>query len=254
LPEEASVSDPHGERIRAAELDLVLPAMKPGQRVLEIGAGAGWQARRMAEAGLEVIAVDIVGSRYADVRVWPVILYDGVNLPFCAGSFDVVFSSNVLEHVVQPEALQAEIHRVIRPDGYAIHLMPTASWRFWHSLTHYIILVRKLWRRLGRAKQSAGADRSSGDGKRPNWRTALWAPPHGAQGTVLEELLTFRPAWWRAFLVRTGWRVEKSYPNGLFFTGNRVLGERLGLDARRRLSRVLGSSGQVYVVSPRNER
>src|SRR6185503_89682 len=42
---------------------------------------------------------------------------DGQRLPFRDGSFDVVFSHSVIEHVGSAESYLRECHRVLRPQG-----------------------------------------------------------------------------------------------------------------------------------------
>ena len=118
------------KRIREYELELVIPLMPPGSSVLEIGAGAGWQSKLLAEYGLGVEAIDVEDSRYESQRIWPVLIYDGENIPFPDSHFDVVFSSNVLEHIKQVDQFLDEIKRVLKPDGIAVHIVPSTSWRF----------------------------------------------------------------------------------------------------------------------------
>ena len=125
------------QAIRAYELERVIGLFPPHCRVLEIGAGAGWQSKAIGDRGHAVEAIDIGGSAYADVRVWPVRDYDGFHIPFPDGSFDVVFSSNTLEHIRHVETFQDEIRRVLNPDGIAVHILPTGSWRWWSNVAHY---------------------------------------------------------------------------------------------------------------------
>ena len=50
---------------------------------------------------------------------------DATELPFSAGSFDVVFSFSVFEHLTEPDKVMREIARVLRPGGFAhisVHL------------------------------------------------------------------------------------------------------------------------------------
>ena len=84
---------------------------KTGLRVLDIGAGTGRQAALLKARGYAVVAVDLASSAYAAERVFPVIEYDGVHIPLDDASVDVVFSSNVLEHVKHLHALLAETRR-----------------------------------------------------------------------------------------------------------------------------------------------
>jgi SAM-dependent methyltransferase len=45
--------------------------------------------------------------------------------PFETGSFDVVISNQVLEHVSEIETFCSESYRVLRPGGFAVHIFPT---------------------------------------------------------------------------------------------------------------------------------
>jgi ubiquinone/menaquinone biosynthesis C-methylase UbiE len=55
---------------------------------------------------------------------------DGKALPFPASTFDVVVLHTVLTHVPSPDALLAEVFRVLRPQGRS---------RAWRSVPHGIL-------------------------------------------------------------------------------------------------------------------
>ena len=55
---------------------------------------------------------------------------DGHKLPFKNSSFDAVFALEVLEHVAEPEKVLREIYRVLKPQGYAVFLVPSDSLLF----------------------------------------------------------------------------------------------------------------------------
>jgi SAM-dependent methyltransferase len=99
-----------------------------GQRVLEVGCGAGTDLVRFARGGADVTGVDIAPSAIelarknfdiqgltADLRV-----ADGEQLPFDANSFDLVYAHGVVQYTSNPGALVAECHRVLRPGGEAV--------------------------------------------------------------------------------------------------------------------------------------
>lgn len=254
----------HLQSLREDELGLVRSRLRPGQRVLEIGAGAGWQARRLADAGFDVVAIDVHESNYREQQVFPVQTYDGRRIPLPDASVDVVFSSNVLEHIGPVEAFQSEIRRVLKPGGRAIHLMPSAAWRFWTSLLLYPHIAKAVIRRLRRRPDSGptstapvadaatpgpaagtpGSRRSRGS----TLRHALFPAAHGEHGTFLSEQYYFSARRWVSLFRRTGWEIEAVSPNGLFYSGHAVLGPRLGIAARRSLSRWFGSACTVYVL------
>jgi len=99
------------------------------RRMLEIGTGSGGIAHYFGTAGAmgwDVESVDVEdvrlvkdGYKFTQVR--------GVELPFPDGSFDVVVSNHVIEHVgdVKQQALHlAELSRVLRPDGIGYLAVP----------------------------------------------------------------------------------------------------------------------------------
>jgi SAM-dependent methyltransferase len=247
----------HLYELRRYELRRVISRLPPGQRVLEIGAGAGWQARLLAENGFDVVAIDVESSRYKRVREWPVIPYDGVHIPLADHSVDVVFSSNVLEHIPYVEAYQSEIQRVLQPGGLAIHLMPTTTWRAWTSLVFYPFVLKTVLqrftvqRRTGSHTGETQAERPASL-PRPKRRLAgrLWPARHGVKGNSITELYYFSHFRWARLFERTGWQIESISPNRLFYTGHSLFGARLNVRIRRWLSHVLGSACQVYVLTP----
>ena len=91
-------------------------------RVLDLGCGGGW--RLYTRAG-PVIGVDLsYGSLLSAGRIYAgAALADLSALPFAAGSFDVVVSSDVLGHVpaADKDAVLGEIHRVLKPGGITLH-------------------------------------------------------------------------------------------------------------------------------------
>ena len=106
---------------------FLLPSLRPGQRVLDVGCGPGAITKGLAERvapGGEVVGVDRDGafvaaarSTWADVPGLRFEEADAAALPFEDGSFDVAFVHAVLQHVESPEAVVAELRRVVRPGG-----------------------------------------------------------------------------------------------------------------------------------------
>ncbi len=93
-----------------------------GLRVLDLGCSTGFIADEVARASGAVVAVDIdqPGLRLAHRRFGAGVDFlctDGTALPFPDGTFDVVVFSQIYEHVVDPDAVLAEIRRVLAPTG-----------------------------------------------------------------------------------------------------------------------------------------
>jgi len=243
------------EQVRMAELRSALGWLSKGTKILEIGAGTGWQARTLSEQGHQVEAVDLSDSNYAHERVWPIRNYDGVNLPFQDDSFDVVFSSNVLEHVEHLTDLLRDMRRVVRPGGHLVHVVPSATWRLWTTITHYPDLLRRVvqlvvarrrpFQRL--AAESAGGGEQSTAVRRAMFRQ-LVPEAHGLLApSVWGEFFAFRRSHWNELLADPSLTCVASGPAGIFYTGNSLLQLTIPIAARKRLAGLLGSACHLFI-------
>ena len=250
-----AAADGHVERIRRAELEALRSRFKPGLRVLEIGGGSGFQAAIIDSWGCSVTSIDIPGRSWPR-SFFPVSFYDGEHLPFPDASFDIIFSSNVLEHVERLPGLLAETRRVARAGGVSIHVMPTSSWRLWTSLAHYVYLALRAFQRITRlggrpepAEQPGGEAPATAE--RPPIGTvikrALVPAPHGPYPSAAAELYTFSKRRWLRVFADQGFEVEEVLDGDLFYTG-RCLAPGLSHRGRRRLARILAPSARTFVV------
>jgi SAM-dependent methyltransferase len=114
--------------------------VEKGERVLDLGCGAGRHAYAAVRRGADVVALDYdsgevatvyatftamaeadeipAGVRYVAVRG------DLRRLPFPDASFDHVVAAEVLEHIADDGAAMAEISRVVRPGGTVAITVP----------------------------------------------------------------------------------------------------------------------------------
>ncbi|WP_048707975.1 class I SAM-dependent methyltransferase [Microvirga massiliensis] len=243
----------HLDAVRAAEIELVASYLRPGARILEIGAGTGQQAHALARRGFDIAAIEIASSNYSAERIFPIIDYDGRVIPFADASFDIVFSSNVLEHVPDLAQMSREIRRVLAPGGLCIHAMPTHAWRFWtsvsafpdalqqaFSLRHKLLPRAGAWRAFARAWLQVARHLAG----------AVFQPRHGERGNSLKELWLFHPRWWRQSFRENGFEILRDAPMGLFYTGHMVFGLKWSIERRAHLARVLGSACHLFVTRP----
>lgn len=110
--------------------DYVRPAAV-GKRVLDVGCGTGYGSEYLKKMG----AAQVVGlERDADLIDHLRRTIDGVEFLRCdldkdrfpvpAAAYDVVFCSNVLEHVAYVDPVMAEFARVIAPGGTLVVAVP----------------------------------------------------------------------------------------------------------------------------------
>ena len=96
-----------------------------GGRVLDTGCGGGGTAVSLAEESAFAVGLDIdtrfsAGSRLASEKAVANVAFlrgDGTRLPFRDGSFDLVFSHSVVEHLSSAVSYLRECHRVLREGG-----------------------------------------------------------------------------------------------------------------------------------------
>ena len=106
--------------------------VRPGMRVLEVGAAKCWGAQHLVPRGCEYVAVDILadpviglerGSFYAErVGEFARVQADGEHLPFVSGSFDLTYCVASLHHALDLGAMVGEIARVTRRGGHVAAL------------------------------------------------------------------------------------------------------------------------------------
>jgi len=136
-----AVPNDHARQVNAFYYIGRIPSQDTALRFLDLGAGDGRSVdhvrARFPDAdwiGLDIANSSEVRSRTRDDCKF--VTYDGVNIPFPAGRFDVVFSRQVFEHVRHPEPLLREIVRVLRSGGRFIgsvsQLEPFHSASLWN--------------------------------------------------------------------------------------------------------------------------
>ena len=98
-----------------------------GLAALDLGCGTGRHALWLSGAGAAVTAVDFSEGMMEKARKKPgaekvrFLAHDlGERLPFADGSFDLVVSGLVLEHLHDMDGFFAEARRVLRPGGCAV--------------------------------------------------------------------------------------------------------------------------------------
>lgn len=103
-----------------------------GGVALDVGCGAGYIATRLRAMGWSTVALDIADFR--TVQTPDFVLACAESLPFRSGTFSVIVSNLVIEHVGDPRAHLSEVRRVMAPGGLACVVAPN---RLWPLEPHY---------------------------------------------------------------------------------------------------------------------
>jgi SAM-dependent methyltransferase len=108
---------------------LLLREAGQGERVLDLGCGAGRFVAALRDAGADPVGVELAGAALerarrnvpgADLRL----VAPGGSLPLGHGEIDLVWCSEVLEHVPDTVAFLTEVRRVLRPGGRLLATVP----------------------------------------------------------------------------------------------------------------------------------
>ena len=143
--------------------------LAPGARILDFGCGAGVMVRLLVERGYDALGYDIMDYRDESSQALAgrfaflgqghsetgnhVIDWDGFTLPYPDNSFDTVFTSQVLEHVMRHDLIFCELARVMKPGAASINIFPPRNYPVEqhirvpfgyhiHNKTYYYIMAK----------------------------------------------------------------------------------------------------------------
>jgi len=116
-----------------------------GAAILDAGCGVGMYTEHFRQYSPSVIGVeiDLAVARQARSRIPGIVVAPAEALPFRSGSFDVIFSHEVLEHVLDDHAAAAEMARVTAPGGRIVIYVPNRLYPFethghyWRGQYHF---------------------------------------------------------------------------------------------------------------------
>jgi SAM-dependent methyltransferase len=143
-------------------------ALRPADRLLEIGSGRGALLHYLRQQGYQVRGVEINPSLIADShRLYgdlPIVAVTGPTLPFADDAFEAVLSFDVFEHIRDSDAHLREVRRVLTPGGRYLLQTPNrwtntifetfrwrsfTSWRPDHCALHTYGQLRRRLERHG---------------------------------------------------------------------------------------------------------
>ncbi|MBL7924331.1 MAG: class I SAM-dependent methyltransferase [Bacteroidia bacterium] len=198
---------------------------KKFDRVLELGCGIGYQSAFLSKIANNVMATDLPdpdiqahapGMEVAknlhnklNVKNVQFIACSAETLPFEDSSFDLIYSSHVLEHIPDRDKALAEMARVLKPGGIYFCVTPVSFEKLYSFLNYYLLLVTRIFALLGRivkrifwSKDRTSQPGVSVDGHTAKAKSTFWAsfpfpPPHGTGRHFLSELVNWTPGKWK---------------------------------------------------------
>jgi SAM-dependent methyltransferase len=132
-------------------VDFERLGLRPGERILDLGCGAGRHAFECLRRGATVVALDSDAVELKGVSALMVAMEeagevpppaagstvcgDAAFLPFPDASFDRVIAAEVLEHIGTDVAAMTELSRVLKPGGRMAVTVP----RYWPELVNWAL-------------------------------------------------------------------------------------------------------------------
>jgi ubiquinone/menaquinone biosynthesis C-methylase UbiE len=133
-------------RTQEAKMVFSLPPLagRVFRNALELGAGNGLQSAIIVDHCEHLVCTDINPSSYSELGTKLLDRqHDRISFQICNaenlagffnGQFELVYSSNVLEHIYDLPRALGEMRRVMSDDGFAVHAMPSRDWKFFNFL------------------------------------------------------------------------------------------------------------------------
>jgi 2-polyprenyl-3-methyl-5-hydroxy-6-metoxy-1,4-benzoquinol methylase len=123
--------------------ELLTHVSLKGKLLLDAGCGTGFFSAEAARRGASVVSLDCGKNLLRETRgkgITAVVAGDAARIPVRDGTFDIVVSSECVEHTPSPGATVRELVRVLRPHGWLAVTCPNAVWRWSCSLANALHL------------------------------------------------------------------------------------------------------------------
>jgi ubiquinone/menaquinone biosynthesis C-methylase UbiE len=103
---------------------------KDNDTILDVGSGGGWAANSFIKKCKRFISVDISAknleaiSKKINSENFFAVQADGLRLPFVNNCIERIVSSEVIEHLVEPQKFIEELYRILKPSGRIVISTP----------------------------------------------------------------------------------------------------------------------------------
>jgi len=185
------------------------------EQALELGCGSGVHSAQLAVYCKHLTATDYDADKLTqeDNEKITFRVVDAQDLScFDDDAMDLIYSSNMLEHVPDVDRCLRECRRVIKPGGLIVHSVPSNTWKTFKLLLFYPALMKAALRRLGGRRGGPSAPRGEVGGStttsakrsRVKW---LFPPTHGVANRHWKEFLCWREKRWMDVFRRSGLEV-----------------------------------------------
>jgi len=223
---------------RSREIELIFSNLpkKYFKMGLELGAGSGVQAQPLFSYCHSLVCTEyntrfnIDELKKNDMNIkYQVCDAEKVDQTFRGKNFDLVFSSNMMEHLPNPDASFGGIYNILNDDGVSIHTMPSVFMKllyiilFYPYVFHIVLksLIRKIYSNRQRRNnniENKEENRKPVHNNNPKFSEKsknslikfIIPSPHGACDSNIKELFYWRKKRWIKQIESHGFIVIKT--------------------------------------------
>lgn len=192
------------EKLREFEFNCIFGnfSEKIFDNALELSCGSCQYSKFLSIYGKRLLATDYDQNKMT-VNNSRNIIFDVLDAQdlsrFDDNEMDLIFSSNLLEHLPQIDKCLRECRRVIKQDGIIVHTIPTHTWKLFCFFLYYPVMIKKVIKHLLGHKKQPNKRECLDNNLRPKTKSLLnrLIPEiHGISNTHLKEFVNFGEKRW----------------------------------------------------------
>lgn len=254
--------------IRKREIDIIIDFLKNKklESCIEFGAGDGYQTMLLSKKFDYYVSSDLNHQRldnqyFVDGVIYKKIDADNIENKIIDKKFDVIFSSNMLEHLSKPDIFLRDTINFLKDDGYAIHVVPSRMIKVSYISLHFFYLIKLFIERILNFKKNKKLFGGFSDNNKNNinsvdikdvkkiskLKSILLPQVHGNYDGHLKEFISYGRESWEKKFKQAGYSVV-AHIKGPVFSGY-----GFGIGFIRRLLESIGLySEHIFVLSRMN--
>ena len=198
--------------IRKQEIEISFSSFNSKQfrYGLELGAGDGYQSSMLINYCRNLVCTELNSERLKINNIknieYKICDAEIIDSYFDKNQFDLVFSSNMFEHLPNPQSALHGIKNILSKDGIVILIMPSPFWAFCHLFLYYPVKIlnyikRKIFIKKDLVSLKKKINTSNNlklkDTKKSSFLNLIqWPKPHGISDNHYKEFLYFKKKSW----------------------------------------------------------
>lgn len=218
-------------------------------KILEIGGGDGFLAKKIHDKGYKITSIDQISK---EPQYFPVVIGNALKMDFKSEEFDMIFSSHVIAHIEDRELFFSECKRVLKKNGLMIHIVPSTAWSIGTNFWHYIFLS-KFFRK--RKKTNVSQTNIENQNIRSNERiqiikkiiNILFLHPLGTHPSFIHEFYYFSKYRWKKTFQNHGFNIINLKNGPYFYSGHNVLKNKI-CKLRKKFTKIGVTGSFCFVV------